>query len=138
MSASESTRYGDRPEGHLSHYFFDYGQHEIAYTTIAQTDENAMLVESFEAGEEPLTRLLKFGQDYTCGDGRLWVAEPLQIEDDGLALTGRERIGFASTESGALVGKSIKGATGHFYVIPLIAREKDHFIWEPHGDRVSN
>ena len=135
LSASAPDRTGDDPEGDLSRYFFDYEKSEIAYTRISRIDENSMRVESFGAGESPLSRLLARDEDFTCRNGRLWVSERLRIVDDGLWLRGRERIGLALSMDGSLVGESRIRAAGRVFVIPILVRERDHILWELHASR---
>lgn len=133
LSASAPGRSGD--QGDLSRHFFDYEKSEVTYTRISKVDANSMRVESFGAGENPLSRLLARDEDFTCRNGRLWISERLRIVDDGLSLRGRERIGLALSTDGSLVGESRVRAAGRVFVIPLLVRERDHMLWELHASR---
>lgn len=130
-----STRGGNpaHPQSVLSHYFFEYDNREIAYTRISAVDANSIRVESFESGKEPLSRRLDRDEHFTCSDGRLWISERLRIVDDGLSLRGRERIGLALSENGSLIGESRIRARGRVFVIPVLANETDHVLWEIHA-----
>ena len=121
------------PQSVLSRYFFDYDNREIAYTRISAVDADSIRVESVEPGKDPLSRRLDRGEHFSCNDGRLWVSEPLRIVDDGLSLRGSERIGLALADDGSLVGESRVRAAGRVLVIPVVAREADHVLWEVHA-----
>ncbi len=120
----------DHPKGDLSRHFFDYEESEVTHTRISRVDAGSMRVESFGSGEEPLSRLLARDEDFTCRNGRLWISDRLRIVDDGLSLRGQERIGLALSADGSLVGESRIRASGRVLVIPVLAREKDHILWE--------
>lgn len=130
--ASTRGGYPAHPQSVLSRYFFEYDNREILYTKISAVDANSIRVESFEPGKEALSRRLDRDEDFTCSDGRLWISERLRIVDDGLSLRGRERIGLALSEDGSLIGESRIGARGRVFVIPVLARETDHVLWETH------
>lgn len=132
-----STRGGQpsHPQSVLSRYFFEYDNRTIAYTKISSVDADSIRVESTEPGKDPLSRRLDRGEDFTCSDGRLWISDPLRIVDDGLSLRGRERIGLALSEDGSLVGESRVSARGRVLVIPVLARETDHVLWEIHASQ---
>jgi len=70
-----------------------------------------------------------------CSDGRLWISDRLRIVDDGLSLRGSERIGLALSEAGSLVGESRVSARGRVLLIPVLARETDHVLWEVHANQ---
>ena len=131
--ASTRDGYPAHPQSVLSRYFFEYDTREIAYTRISAVDTKSIRVESVEPGKEPLSRRLDRGEHFTCSDGRLWISARLRIVDDGLSLRGRERIGFAPSEHGDLIGETRIGARGRVFVIPVLAREKDHVLWETHA-----
>lgn len=127
-----STRGGSpaHPQSVLSRYFFEYDNREIAYTRITAVGADSIRVESFEPGIEPLSRRLDRGEHYTCSDGRLWISEPLRVVDDGVSLRGRERVGLALAENGSLIGETRVSARGRVLVIPVLARETDHVLWQ--------
>ena len=129
-----STRGGNpaHPQSVLSRYFFEYDNREITHTVFSPVDEDSIRVESFEAGNKPLSRRLDRGEHFTCDDGRLWVTDQLRIVDDGFSLRGSERIGLALSEDGSLTGESRVRASGRVLVIPVFAREADHVLWETH------
>ena len=131
--ASSRGGYPDHPQSILSRYFFEYDNREISYTRISAVDTNSIHVESFEPGKDPLSRRLDPDEHFTCSNGRVWVSERLRIVDDGLSLRGRERIGLVLAENGSLVGESRISASGRVLVIPVIARETDHVLWEIHA-----
>ena len=132
-----STRGGtpSHPQSVLSRYFFEYDNRTIAYTTISPVDADSIRVESFEPGKDPLSRRLDPDEHFECEDGRLWISDRLRIVDDGLSLKGNERIGLALSETGSLVGESRVSAHGRVFVIPVLARETDHVLWEAHASR---
>lgn len=133
--ASTREGYPAHPQSVLSRYFFEYDNRKIEYTKISAVDTQSIRVESFEPGKEPLSRRLDRDEHFTCSDGRLWITERLRIVDDGLSLRGRERIGLALSEDGSLIGESRIGARGRVFVIPVLARETDHMLWEVHASQ---
>ena len=68
-----SGQQGDFDGKHLYRYFFEAERQGVSYTTITEIDDNSLLIESYEAGESPLTRRLSLGEEYTCRGGRLWL-----------------------------------------------------------------
>ena len=135
--ASTRGGYPAHPQSVLSRYFFEYDNRKISYTRISSVDTDSIRVESFEPGKDPLSRRLDRDEHFTCSNGRLWVSEQLRIVDDGLSLRGRERIGLAVSEDGSLVGESRVRASGRVLVIPVIARETDHVLWEPRASQAA-
>jgi hypothetical protein len=127
-----STRGGTpaHPQSVLSRYFFEYDNRTISYTRISRVDADSIRVESFEPGKDPLSRRLDPDEHFMCSDGRLWLSDRLRIVDDGLSLRGNERIGLAISEAGSLIGESRISARGRVLVIPVLARETDHVLWE--------
>jgi len=132
-----STRGGTpaHPQSVLSRYFFEYDNRTISYTRISPADAGSIRVESFEPGKDPLSRRLDSDEDFMCSDGRLWISDRLRIVDDGLSLRGSERIGLALSEAGSLVGESRVSARGRVLLIPVLARETDHVLWEVHANQ---
>jgi hypothetical protein len=130
-----STRGGTpaHPQSVLSRYFFEYDNRTISYTRISPVDADSIRVESFEPGKDPLSRRLDADEHFTCSDGWLWIADRLRIVDDGLSLRGNERIGLALSDNGSLVGESRISAHGRVLIIPVLARETDYVMWEPHA-----
>lgn len=135
--ASTRGGYPAHPQSVLSRYFFEYDNREILYTRISAVDTHSIRVESFEPGKDPLSRRLDRNEHFTCSDGRLWISEPLRIVDDGFSLRGRERIGLALAENGSLIGESRIRARGRVLVIPILARETDHVLWEIHANQTA-
>lgn len=128
--ASASERNGDLPSGRLSRNFFDYEDGEIAYTTITRGEDMSLFVESYAQENPQLTRQLTLGTDFSCSDGRLWLADQTRVRDEGVNLSLRARIGFTRTEDGNLVGETRQRATGRVLIIPVLVRETDHILWE--------
>jgi hypothetical protein len=131
--ASTRSGYPAHPQSVLSRYFFEYDNREISYTRITPVDTDSIRVESFEPDKDPLSRRLDRDEHFTCSDGRLWISERLRIVDDGLSLRGSERIGLALSTNGSLIGESRIRAGGRVLVIPVLARETDHVLWEIHA-----
>lgn len=128
--ASASQRSGDLPSGNLSQNFFDDEDDEFTYTTITRQNDTSLLVESYADERPQLTRQLTLGTDFSCSDGRLWLADRTRVRDDGVNLSLRARIGFTRTEDGDLVGETRQNATGRVLFVPVIARERDHILWQ--------
>ena len=132
-----STRGGTpaHPQSVLSRYFFEYDNRTISYTRLSRVDTDSIRVESFEPGKEPLSRRLDPDEHFVCSDGRLWISDQLRIVDDGLSLKGNERIGLALSEEGSLVGESRISGHGRVFIIPVLARETDHVLWQIHASQ---
>lgn len=130
-----STRGGpsSHPQSVLSRYFFEYDNRTISYTKISLADSDSIRIESFEPGQDLLSRRLDRNEHFECSDGRLWISDRLRIVDDGLSLRGRERIGLSLSENGSLVGESRVSARGRIWVIPVLARDTDYVLWETHA-----
>ena len=132
-----STRGGTpaHPQSVLSRHFFEYDNRTISHTRISRVDADSIRIESFEPGKDPLSRRLDSDEHFVCSDGRLWISDRLRIVDDGLSLRGNERIGLALSEDGSLVGEARVSARGRVFVIPVIARETDHVLWEIYANQ---
>jgi hypothetical protein len=120
------------PQSVLSRYFSEYDNREISHTKILPVDIDSIRVESFETGKEPLSRTLDRDERFSCSDGRLWVSDRLRIRDYELSLRGSERIGPALSSSGSLVGESRVNASGSVLLIPIVAWDRDHVLWQTH------